>query len=165
MRQRIVNLRRARGEDSASGPRSAKHATQPWDAWQTDLIGTAYSIRAREEGEALAKSTRHAGYQTRAAAAARARRHNDPALAPPKLKAGRPATLLARLIKAGVNVHRRSNVSYRVIAEFLVDTVAKYLPPSLRAEFLGAPPVSQQKMRIALRLRQTARRQPDLGKD
>jgi hypothetical protein len=160
-RLRIASLKRERRDDNTRALRSIQHGAEQWEPWQVGLLGMADVLARREDHEALARANRQSGYRDRAAAAARAKRRQDPTLRVARLPAGRPAvSLVALLIRAGVSTHREFNIPYPRIARFIVDQVARRVPAPLRARLLGAPPAAQQRVRIASRLRQTARRYP-----
>jgi hypothetical protein len=156
LRLRGHKIHRQLRDENRAGLKHIQRRAQQYEPWQRGLLqmaGIWQERAAHEDRDEKGRDTRRlARRQERARAAARTKRRCGRASVP-QVKTGRPSTVASSpLLHASVNAHRNFHVSYRKIAEFLVDTVARRLSPKLRCRLLGDlnGPRPLQEVRLAM---------------
>jgi hypothetical protein len=147
-------------EKNEAGLKRIGRPLKNYDPWQRGLLQLACRWRDRVAlHDEIDKERRGALYRARRAAAAQKRRAPGSA-APIKGTPGRPRTGLDGILYAGARAQREHGTTFAEIASFLVDTIGRYyLPPELRGHLAIGRTRTEQKHRLAQRLRRLASRQ------
>jgi hypothetical protein len=158
------NFRRNEEQERRARLLRDQRRKQEYEPWQQSLLIIAGKVSEDAAREDLAVQRRVDAKKYRARVAARVKRAGRSPRIPPA-PAGAPRTSDTLLFRAAVSARkeqkaRGKKVTYQVLADFLVETVAPRLPKEIRERVLLPAGVSKtkRKYQIAQILRRTASR-------